>query len=197
MSKVIPDKNVPPPKVATFADHEVIMPPNRLRKAVMPASKFDPNPIALAEDALDRISGEFTDWMRMECERLDRARTAAGEAKLAPGSCKELFLAAHDIKGQAETFGYEIAGHVADSLCRLLEHTRDSRRIPMYLIDKHVDAIRAIVRESDEHADATAREVAAALRQIADEFLAADNMDRPDYLETILTPSIAPNDKPA
>jgi len=35
----------------------------------------------------------------------------------------ELFRAAHDIKGEAATFGYPAVVGAADSLCRLLEHT--------------------------------------------------------------------------
>ena len=35
----------------------------------------------------------------------------------------------------------------ADSLCRLLEHTPDLATIPLAIVDQHVDAVRAIVRE--------------------------------------------------
>ena len=37
---------------------------------------------------------------------------------------------------------------LADSLSRLIEHTPDMKRIPVTLVDQHVDAIRAIIRES-------------------------------------------------
>ena len=39
-----------------------------------------------------------------------------------------------------------VAG-IADSLCRLIEHTPEMKRIPLMLVDQHVDAVRAIVRE--------------------------------------------------
>ena len=59
----------------------------------------------------------------------------------------ELFRAAHDIKGEAATFGYPAVVGAADSLCRLLEHTPDMSRIPLTLVEQHVDAVRAIARE--------------------------------------------------
>jgi len=37
----------------------------------------------------------------------------------------------------------------AESLCRLIEHIRDMNRIPIALVDQHVDAIRAIIREGN------------------------------------------------
>ena len=51
------------------------------------------------------------------------------------------------MKGDSGTFGYPAVAPAADSLCRLLEHTPDLTRIPLAIIDQHVDAVRAIVRE--------------------------------------------------
>ncbi|MGC3956684.1 MAG: Hpt domain-containing protein [Verrucomicrobiota bacterium] len=42
----------------------------------------------------------------------------------------ELFHAAHDIKGDAATFGYPSAAPIAESLCRLIEHTPDLAQDP-------------------------------------------------------------------
>ena len=82
-----------------------------------------------------------------------------------------------------------------DSLSRLIEHTPDMKRIPVTLVDQNVDAIRAIIRESARPdivsiADTLTRR----LREVTDEFLAHENRERPDYLDGILAPSIAPSD---
>src|SRR5262249_51708372 len=75
------------------------------------------------------------------------------------------FRAAHDIKGQAVTFGFPLVAEVASGLCRLIEETRDPRRIPLALIDQHVDAVRAIMREhARPHADAVAEKLTRTLR---------------------------------
>jgi hypothetical protein len=83
---------------------------------------------------------------------------------------------------------------VADSLCRLIEHAPDFTRIPMHLVDQHVDAIRAITRRNTRSdANATAAKLAEKLRQVTDELLMRENRDRPEYLETILAPTLVPN----
>jgi hypothetical protein len=183
------------PSVATYADHEIITPPHRLRKAMSTVSKLVDDPVARAERALADVSGQFAGWMEEECVRLDVARNAVKEAGFTKATRDALFLAAHDIRGEALTFGFANAAAPADSLCRLIEHTPQMNRIPIALVDQHVNAVRAIVRES---ARPDIAEVAAALirklRQVTDEFLAAENRDRLDELKDILGPSLAPGD---
>jgi chemotaxis protein histidine kinase CheA len=182
--------------IKTFADHEVILPPNKLKKAVV---KVRPNessvidPLARAEQALAELSSEFSDWMEKDCARLDAARHQVKAGGFTKENCDELFRSAHDIRGQADTFGYPLAAPVADSLCRLIEHTPDATRIPLVLIDQHVDGIRAIVhKNAQSKSEEKALKLGMRLRQVTDEFLAHANRDRPDYLDGILSPPIAP-----
>ncbi|MEA2928658.1 MAG: hypothetical protein QOG38_1086 [Hyphomicrobiales bacterium] len=184
--------------VSTFADHEVIMPPNKLKKAVVrlrPGADVHFDPVASAEAALAQLAGEFSTWMNHECTQLDAARMAIRARGLDSGTRDALFRAAHDIKGQAATFGFPLVAPVAESLCRLLEHTPDTARIPLDLIDQHVDAIRAIThRNALGDSEMTAARLAGKLRHVTEEFLVAENRDRPDYLEQILAPTLAPAD---
>ena len=176
-----------PPKVATFKDHQVITPPNRLKGAVGRTVAGD-DPVARAEAALAELSGQFSDWMHAECETLDRARHGARAAGMAAPDCAMLFRAAHDIKGQAATFGFPLVAAIAESLCVLLEETRDPRRIPAALIDQHVDAVRAISREHDRPlAQTVAEELTRRLRDVSAEFLALEGKDR-----DVASPSIVP-----
>jgi len=181
------------PSVKTFADHEVITPPNELRKAVITHPDPDDDPVARAESALAQLSGEFADWMHAECERLENARQELSRSGFTKKTHDELFRAAHDIRGEAATFGFALVGPVADSLCRLLEHTPDIQRIPTALVEQHVDAVRAIAREHDRpELVGMAGALARRLREVTDDFLRAENGDRPDYLEAIFAPPIAP-----
>jgi hypothetical protein len=184
------------PDVITYGDYEMITPDTqKLRRTLRPAGPDDPDPVASAEQALAQISGEFSTWMNDECERLDAARRRVKENGLSKETRQELFLAAHDVKGDSGTFGYPEVVPAADSLCRLLEHTPDLRRIPLAIVDQHVDAVRAIVRE---HARADIAAIAAALtgklRAVTDEFLIAENQHRPDVLKTIKAPLLAPGE---
>jgi HPt (histidine-containing phosphotransfer) domain-containing protein len=119
--------------VSTFADHEVIVPPNKLKKAVVKKTGTDVDPVSRAEQALADLSSEFTQGMEMERRRLDAARNQAKHSGLSSKSREELFRAAHDIKGQAATLGFPLIAPVAESLCRLIEHTPEPTRIPLTL----------------------------------------------------------------
>src|SRR5271155_5146005 len=94
------------PSVATFADHEVITPPNKLRKALVPATDPTDDPLGRAEAALEQLSGEFSGWMDAECERLEAARQQVNRLGFTEKTYDELFRASHDIKGEAVTFGF-------------------------------------------------------------------------------------------
>jgi HPt (histidine-containing phosphotransfer) domain-containing protein len=181
------------PSVATYADHEVITPPHELRKAVAAATDVIDDPVARAEAALAELSSEFGTWMEAECTRLEAARQDIRRGGVTEKTHEALFHAAHDIKGEAGTFGYPAVAGVADSLCRLVEHTPEISRIPMELIDRHVDAIRAITREYGRiDLLAVAGELTRRLREVTDEFLIRENSFRPDYLENIFAPPLAP-----
>jgi HPt (histidine-containing phosphotransfer) domain-containing protein len=183
------------PSVATYADHEVITPPHKLRAVVAAAEPGDDDPVARAEQALATLSSEFTGWMDSECERLEVARRQVQKSGLTVTVRDELFRAAHDIKGEAATFGYPMAGEAANSLCRLIEHTPDPERVPIELIDKHVDAVRAIIRENVRpDAEQVAQRLIARLRDVTEDFLRRENPHRLDEIESIHAPPLSPDD---
>jgi HPt (histidine-containing phosphotransfer) domain-containing protein len=181
------------PTVATYADHEVIVPPNRLKKAVAVAKPAGFDPVARAEEALGKIADEFAEWMDQECTKLDEARQRVKMEGFAEETRDVLFRCAHDIKGEAATFGFPLVASPADSLCRLIEHTPDMAQIPLELVDQHVDAIRAVVRENARtDIEQVAWNLTRRLRDVTDEFLRHENRDRPEILKIIMSPSLVP-----
>ena len=183
-------------KVETFADYQVITQPNPLRKLVRRVDDKDKDdPVARAEKALASLSGEFKGWMLAECERLSAAHAAIKTEGMNAQNREELFRAAHDIKGDAATFGYPTAAAAAESLCRIIEHSPDLVAVPEELIAHHVNAVHAIFREQSRiEAVGMANELSKRLRGLADEYLIAVNKDRPEHLDAILSPSISPAD---
>jgi len=158
--------------IKSFADHEVITPPNKLQGAVGRAIDGD-DPVARAEAALAQLSAEFTDWMNDECEKLDLARRNARQNGLTALPREALYRSAQDIKGQAATLGFPLVAAVAESLSRLIEETHDPAHIPLDLVDQHVDAVRAIIREHGHpQADAIAAQLTRTLRQVCEDFIA-------------------------
>jgi chemotaxis protein histidine kinase CheA len=185
-----------PLSVQAFADHHVITQPNPLRRVLRRVDEKDlDDPVARAEKALAGLSGEFKDWMAIECDRLAAAHAAILKNGFSTDTSQELFRAAHDIKGDAATFGFPTAGAAAESLCRIIEHAPDLERVPTELISHHINAIQAIVRENTGINNAgMAAALSNKLRGVADEYLAAVNRDRPEHLEAILAPGIVPGE---
>ena len=181
-------------QIKSFADHHVITQPNPLRKVLLrvPESDLD-DPVGRAEKALAELSGEFKNWMTIEADRLSAAHATVLRNGFTIDNREELFRAAHDIKGDAATFGFPSAAAAAESLCRIIEHAPDLDQVPSELITHHINAVQAIVRERTKLDTAVmASKLSRQLRGVADEFLLKVNRDRPDHLEAILAPSIVP-----
>jgi HPt (histidine-containing phosphotransfer) domain-containing protein len=184
------------PDIATYGDHEIITPDTtKLRKMVRAALPGEADPVERAEAALAAISGDFSNWMQDECGRLDTARRKVREMGLSTQTRQELFLSAHDLKGDSGTLGYPEVAAAAESLCRLLEHTPDLTKIPLAIVDQHVDAVRAIVREHDRpDVGLIAAALTGKLRAVTDEFLMKENQHRPDVLKIIQSPRLVPGE---
>jgi HPt (histidine-containing phosphotransfer) domain-containing protein len=190
-------KHKPPAlDVKAYASHHVITQPNPLRKVLrrVPEQDLD-DPIARAEKALAELSGEFKAWMLVEADRLSAAHAAILKNGFTERNSEELFRAAHDIKGDAATFGHPAAAAVAESLCRIIEHAPDLDNVPSELIVHHINAVQAIVRDHTKLDSTTvAAELSRRLRNVADDYLMQANRDRPEHLDAIAAPSIVPGD---
>lgn len=134
----------------------------------------DPDPVAMAEAAMQEMSGKFSGWMHSEAETLVSALEAAEMVDFADECRATLFARSHDIKGQATTLGFPAAGRVAASLCNLLDTVKNANRLPQELIRQHVLAIKAIARESQQNeANPVADKLADRLTEVTDDYLAA------------------------
>jgi hypothetical protein len=126
-------------------NHTVIEPVDKLKKLALISGT--PEDIAAhiskAEDALSILKQEFGGWMEREVERLESALTAFLAAPATERA--NFFRAIHDMRGQAGTFGFPLAGRIADNLCRLLDA---AVQVPNDIVSAHVLAIRAVVREN-------------------------------------------------
>ena len=183
-------------EVKAFATHQLITQPNPLRKVLRRVEEKDmDDPVGRAEQALADLSGEFKSWMTTEVNRLSTAYVAIRNDGFTKARRDELFHAAHDIKGDAATFGFPAAAGVAESLCRVIEHAPDLQKVPAELLTHHINAILAIVHENTKlDSISVSAELSRRLRKVADDYLAHVNRDRPEHLEAILAPSIVPGE---
>ena len=134
---------------------QVIRPPNTLRLKVGGGfGGIDANAIAKAEAALKAMSSQFGQWLQDEITKLDAAQAAIRAQGLNAETAEALYFRAHDLKGLGSTYQYPLVTRLAGSLCKLLDEPGKRAEAPLLLLDAHIDAIRAVVRDgiqTDEH----------------------------------------------
>lgn len=162
-------------KTEVHADHSILHPPQTLKaKALVVVRSGDATPeeaVEQAEDALGTVSPSFQNWMIAETEKLATAREQFRAGGGAAEARHALFQACHHVRGNAGVFGFPLAGKVADSLCKLVERC-PPERLPVAVVDQHIDAIRAMVREDARGSgDPRARTLTVKLIEVTQEFL--------------------------
>jgi chemotaxis protein histidine kinase CheA len=127
---------------------EIIQPPNTLRAKV--GARFagvDAEAIARAEAALASLASQFDGWLKDEAEKLEAAHRDLRELGPSPERLNALYTRAHDLKGLGTTYGFPLISRIMGSLCKLLDAPAMRAKVPMFLLDAHIDAVRAVVRD--------------------------------------------------
>ena len=134
---------------------QMIQVPNTLRlKVGGRLGGIDPAAIAKAEAALKSLSGNFAEWLQDELTKLEGARQRVRTEGLNPENAEALYMRAHDLKGLGATYEYPLVTRIAGSLCKLIDDPAKRMTAPMVLIDAHIDAIKAAVKngiQTDGH----------------------------------------------
>src|SRR5437762_8284246 len=125
----------------------MIQVPNTLRlKVGGRLGGIDPAAIAKAEAALKSLSGNFAEWLQDEVTKLEAARQRLKTEGLTSEATEGLYLRAHDLKGLGATYEYPLVTRIAGSLCKLIDDPTKRSDAPMFLVDAHIDAIKASVK---------------------------------------------------
>lgn len=171
-------------------DIEIVEPTKTLRHVVTDDGKgsgpqIDMAAVERAEKALEKLSVSFSMWMGEEIETL-RDTYAAAVAEGMMGEARDAFFrAAHDLRGEAATLGFPLVGQVAGSLADLLSMLPEQQAIPSPLVEGHVQAINAMIREHAKgDGNKTAVALANCLREASDRLLEASGaLGEPDDTE--------------
>lgn len=132
---------------------QVIRPPNTLRLKVG-SGGIDAGAIAKAEAALQAMSAQFGQWLQDEITKLEAAQTAIRTEGYNAATAEALYFRAHDLKGLGGTYQYPMVTRLAGSLCKMMDDPAKRLSAPMVILDAHIDAIRAVVRDkiqTDDH----------------------------------------------
>ena len=130
-----------------MSDKEIINPPNTLKKAKIGIGpgKLDPKLLEKAENAITRMSEDYTRWANEDLVNLE-----AGLAKLRAddtdqaAELKDMFRMALDMKGQGGSFGYLLITAIADSLMKFIENRTEVKEFDLEVIAAHLGAMRAV-----------------------------------------------------
>jgi chemotaxis protein histidine kinase CheA len=152
---------------------ELFMPPNMLKAKVGGGlGGVDMAAMKCADEAMETLKSQFTDWVADDVKALISARTLYGNNPDDAGRAA-LLRAAHDIKGQAATFNYPLMARVAGSLSRMMGELPPEVTLSMSLIDAHVNAIQVIHKQAiKDNNDRVAQALCAELDARVDEVLA-------------------------
>jgi len=112
------------------------------------AGGIDPGVLARAEAALKSLAGQFSQWLNDEIAKLESARAEVDAKGIAAAAGEKLYFRAHDLKGLGSTYEYPIITRISASLCKLLDGEEKRLKAPLYLVDAHINAIKAAVRDN-------------------------------------------------
>ena len=126
----------------------VIRPPNPPRAQIGGAfGGIGADAVARAEEALKAMSAQFGQWLEDELARLDKAHGDIRNQGYTPQTAEALYLRAHDLKGLGATYEYPLVTRIAASLCRMLDDPDRRMQAPLAVVEAHIDAIHAVVRD--------------------------------------------------
>jgi hypothetical protein len=137
------------PPAVPAGQAEVIHVPNALRTKVGPRfGGIDPSAIAKAEAALKELSSQFGQWLQDEIGKLEAARGEIRSQGMSQATAEQLYTHAHDLKGLGATYEFPLISRMAGSLCTLMSRPEKRASAPLFLVDAHIDAIRAVFRDN-------------------------------------------------
>lgn len=128
---------------------EIIQVPNTLRAKVGGRlGPLDETAVARAEAALEDLSTQFNDWLLDEINKLEARHQRLKDEGITRENIEELYYSVHDLKGLGTTYGYPLVTRITGSLCKILDDEDKRILAPTRLIDAHIHAVKAVVRDN-------------------------------------------------
>jgi hypothetical protein len=153
--------------MGSAARFKTIIPPHLIAAKVTGSGGVDPEAVRRAEAAVAELRAGFE---RHAAEQI--AQMQVLQARFAPGAeasetLARLFQLAHDLKGQAGTFGYGLLSQIGDLLCRYAEHGDTGAARGAGVLKALIDAMAAILaRKVTGDGDALGRQVLLELQHL-------------------------------
>jgi CheY-like chemotaxis protein len=127
--------------------------PNRLREKIAGGKRgplvIDPAILEGAERQLDRLEGDYSEWVKGSLQRLYRAYhlAAAEELGTRAATIAGMNRIALELRGQGSTFGYPLITEFAKSLYECTENAKLVDDTLLHFIKDHIDGITVVIRD--------------------------------------------------
>lgn len=98
-----------------------------------------------ADAAVNALRDTFVAELQRAVDRLTemQARLSDGQIQTA-SSNRQIFLIAHEVKGQGRTFGFDLASAICEALCALLDRADPHHPKLVQSIGTHIEALRLV-----------------------------------------------------
>lgn len=144
--------------------------PNVLReKADQPGGLRPEEAIERARMALVDFRDTYEKWVAGDVKRLkaESDRILAAPEQSRP-HVELLYGIAHEMRGQAATFGMPLLTEIGNYLCRFVENMGAPKGRDLEILDLHVEAMRLVVAEGSAPDGPATSDMMAGLRAIAE-----------------------------
>ncbi len=133
----------------TKKKNSLITPPRHLSDKV--PSTGGPIPEDAIRKALNlgnELSQSYKGWAIDDLQALwEEYKTLTEQPKLAPSCITKMYDMGHEIRGQGGTFGYPLITLIGDSLCKYLEGRRKLGNKGQNIVQLHLLAMKAVLRQ--------------------------------------------------
>jgi chemotaxis protein histidine kinase CheA len=101
--------------------------------------------IAAAQAAVAELGKQYLPWVRDDLVKAREALAAirAGGDQAQP--INDIFMVAHNIKGQAGSFGFDLLSAIGDLLCTLTRERKSANEGYIAVLTAHLDALDFVV----------------------------------------------------
>jgi len=138
----------------------IFTPPNTLKRKVGDGAPEMPAAVVPTFEELMRASNRgYAEHLARQLHDL-RTLTVAGDT---PPPVAAIFTIAHQIRGEAQHFGYACVGCIADSLCKFIEASGQTTTPAQAVLNLHVDAMTVLKNDSDAHGEGAVKQNAQVL----------------------------------
>lgn len=128
--------------------YKALAPPDFLKAKVTAGQGLDLSSVeSRASEAMAALERDFLQHTRETLAKLDQliAQLASGPAGDHTTRLSEIKSLAHDLRGQAGTFGYDLVTVLGSSLFDYIEDAKGGNADLLQVIEIHVDAVKAVI----------------------------------------------------